>query len=311
MAQPDVTPPLDPVLRKVLEAVPFQLTTDGGADEARRRFDALPRTPLHPEVSATDLVIDGPAGPLTVRVYRPPSEAAALPGVMFFHGGGWSVGGLDSYDGTARLHAVQADAIVVSVDYRLAPEHPYPAAVDDVWAATQWALGHAAELGIDPSRIAVAGDSAGGNLAAVVAQRCRDTGVALRQQLLWYPSTTFDTSLPSFTENAEAPILGLAACKGFTRWYVGDADLKDPPASLVPARGELAGVAPAYIAVAGHDPLRDDGVRYAELLSAAGVPVELHRAGSLVHGYLGYAGVVPAATDAVERALAALRAALA
>ena len=231
--------------------------------------------------------------------------------MVFIHGGGWTVGDLDTYDGQARMHAAGADAVVIAVDYRLAPEHPFPAAVEDVWAAAQWLTASAAEIGVDASRIAVAGDSAGGNLAAVVAQSARDAGIPLRFQLLWYPSTTFDTSLPSFAENANAPILDLASCKGFSRWYVGDLDLTDPPVTLVPARGELAGLPPAYIAVAGHDPLRDDGARYAELLDAAGVPVELHLAETLVHGYLGYAGIVPAATEATERGLQALRAALA
>jgi acetyl esterase/lipase len=128
---------------------------------------------------------------------------------------------------------------------------------------------------------------------------------------LWYPSTTFDTSLPSFTENANAPILDVDGCKGCTRWYIGDLDLSDMPATLAPAHAkDLSGLPPAYIAVAGHDPLRDDGVRYAELLSAAGVPVELHNAHTLVHGYVGYDGVVPAATEAVEKGLFALRSAL-
>ncbi|MDZ4235105.1 MAG: alpha/beta hydrolase fold domain-containing protein, partial [Dietzia sp.] len=152
---------------------------------------------------------------------------------------------------------------------------------------------------------------AGGNLAAVVAQLARDAGLVMRFQLLWYPSTTFDTSLTSFTENADAPILSLAACKGFSRWYVGDTDMSAQPATMVPARGDLSDLPAAYIAVAGHDPLRDDGIRYAELLSAAGVPVELHNAQTLVHGYVAYAGVVPAATQATERGLSALRAALA
>jgi acetyl esterase len=130
-------------------------------------------------------------------------------------------------------------------------------------------------------------------------------------QLLWYPSTTFDTSLPSFTENANAPILDIDGCKGCTRWYIGDLDLSDMPATLAPAAAEdLTGLPPAYIAVAGHDPLRDDGMRYAELLSAAGVPVELHNAQTLVHGYAGYDGVVPAATEAVESAIRSLRRAL-
>lgn len=303
--------PLDPVLQQVLEVVPFQLTTDGGPEQARQRFNDLPRSPILPEVEAHDRTIEGPGGPLAVRIYRPPSDASALPAVVFIHGGGWTVGDLETYDGQARMHAVGADAVVVAVDYRLAPEHPFPAAVEDVWAAAEWLAASGAEIGVDASRIAVAGDSAGGNLAAVVAQSARDAGIPLRFQLLWYPSTTFDTSLPSFSENADAPILDLASCKGFSRWYVGDLDLTDPPVTLVPALGDLSGLPPAYIAVAGHDPLRDDGVRYAELLAAAGVPVELHNAETLVHGYLGYAGIVPAATEATERGLQALRAALA
>lgn len=302
---------LDSVLQKVLEAVPFQLTTDGGPESARQRFRDLPRNPVLPEVTTEDLQIEGPGGPISLRIYRPPSERSVLPVVVFIHGGGWTVGDLDTYDGQARMHAAGAEAVVVSIDYRLAPEHPFPAAVDDVWAATQWVAGYAAEIGADAGRLAVAGDSAGGNLAAVVAQSARDAGIPLRFQLLWYPSTTFDTSLPSFAENADAPILDLASCKGFSRWYVGDTDLSDPPVTLIPARGDLAGLPPAYIAVAGHDPLRDDGLRYAELLTAAGVPVDLHNAESLVHGYLSYAGIVPTATEATDLGLRALRAALA
>ena len=303
----------DAILLKVLEAVPFELTTDGGVEASRQRFRDLPRRPVHPDVSTEDRTIDGPGGPIPIRVYRPPTRrAAAPPVVVFLHGGGWSVGDLDTYDGDARNHAVGADAVVVSVDYRLAPEHPYPAAVEDAWAATQWVGANAAGLGADPGRLAVAGDSAGGNLAAVMAQLARDAGgPAIRFQLLWYPATTWDTSLPSFTENANAPLLGDAAVKGFSRWYLGDLEPSDLPATLAPARAsDLTGLPPAYIAVAGHDPLRDDGARYAELLAAAGVPVQLHNAETLIHGYLAYAGVVPAATDAVERGLSALGKAL-
>lgn len=305
--------PLDAVLEKVLEAVPFQLSTDGGAHACRQRFRDLPRVPLHPEVRTEDRTIEGPSGPIPIRLYWPPESAGPTPPVvMFFHGGGWVVGDLDTYDNAGRQHAVGAGALVVSVDYRLAPEHPYPAAVEDVWAATQWVAEHAAELGADASRLAVAGDSAGGNLAAVVALLARDAGApALRFQLLWYPATTWDTTLPSFTENANAPILGTAQVAGFSRWYAGHVDLKTATATLIPGRAEsFAGLASAYIAVAGHDPLRDDGGRYGELLAAAGVPVQVHNAASLVHGYLGYDGVVPAATEAVKRALDALRAAL-
>ncbi|AQT80470.1 lipase [Mycolicibacterium litorale] len=306
-------PPVDAILQKVLDAVPFQLTVDDGIEEARRRLRELPRRPVHPALRVEDHHIDGPAGPIPLRVYWPDGVAAgSLPVTMYFHGGGFAVGDLDTHDGTAREHAVAASTLVVSVDYRLAPEHPYPAAVDDVWAATRWVAGNAERFGADATRLAVAGDSAGGTLAAVVAQLARDNGgPRIAFQLLWYPSTMWDTSLPSFTENAQAPVLDNAAIAAFTRWYAGHLDLSDPPAALAPGRApDLSGLPPTYIAVAGHDPLRDDGARYAELLAAADVTVELHNADTLVHGYLGYAGVVPAATEATDRGLAALRAAL-
>ncbi len=314
MAESHDRAPVDAILQKVLEAVPFRLTVDDGIDAARRGLRELPRRPLHPDLKVEDRHIDGTAGPIPVRVYWPDTDTGPRPHpvTMFFHGGGFALGDLDTHDVTAREHAVGANSVVVSVDYRLAPEHPYPAAVDDVWAATRWVADHAEEFGADSSRLAVAGDSAGGNLAAVVAQLARDTGgPELLFQLLWYPSTMWDTSLPSFTENAHAPVLDNAAMEAFTRWYAGHVDLADPPATLAPGRAaDLSGLPPAYVAVAGHDPLRDDGVRYAELLAAAGGEVELHNAETLVHGYLGYAGVVPAATEATDRGLAALRTAL-
>lgn len=297
--------------------MPFQLSVDDGIEEARRRLRALPRRPVHPDLRVEDHRIDGPGGPIPVRVYWPNdiatgSAPTSLPVTMYFHGGGFAVGDLDTHDGTAREHAAAASSLVVSVDYRLAPEHPYPAAVEDVWAATRWVADNAAAFGADAGRLAVAGDSAGGTLAAVVAQLARDSGgPPIVFQLLWYPSTMWDTSLPSFAENAQAPVLDNAAIAAFTRWYAGHLDLSDPPAALAPGRAaDLSGLPPAYIAVAGHDPLRDDGARYAELLAAADVTVELHNADTLVHGYLGYAGVVPAATEATDRGLAALRAAL-
>lgn len=295
-------------MEKVLHAVPFQLVLSDGVDAARRALRELPRrTDEFPDVTAEDRVID--AG-IAVRIYRPPVTGTP-PVVVYFHGGGFVLGDLDTHDGTARRHAAAAGAVVVSVAYRLAPEHPFPAAVEDAWAATQWVARSGAELGADTSRLAVAGDSAGANLAAVVSQLARDAGAPrLAFQLLWYPPTGFDVTLPSFVENSEAPILDMTAIDDFNRLYVGAVDQENLPATLAPALGNLTGLAPAYVGVAGHDPLRDDGIRYAELLDEARVPVELDVATTLPHAFVSYAGVVPAATAATNRGLAALRAAL-
>ncbi|OBJ34769.1 lipase, partial [Mycobacterium colombiense] len=252
---------------------------------------------------------------IPVRIYWPDSDVSPLPVVVFYHGGGFCLGDLDTHDPVARTHAVGAEAIVVSVGYRLAPEHPFPAAVDDCWAALQWVAENAAELGGDPNNIAVAGDSAGGNLAAVTALLARDNGgPALRFQLLWYPTVTGDLSLPAYTDNAEAPILNREVIDAFLSWYVPDLDLTDPkalPTTMAPANAaDLSGLAPAYIGTAEHDPLRDDGARYAELLGAAGVPVELSNEPTLVHGFVSFALAIPAAAEATERGLTALHKAL-
>jgi acetyl esterase len=318
----DEKPTIDPILLKVLDAVPFRLSTEDGIDAVRQRLRDLPRRQVHPELRVEDRNIDGPAGSIRIRIYWPPANSdrgtgsSRPPVVVYFHGGGFVMGDLDTHDGSCRQHAVGAAAVVVSVDYRLAPEHPYPAAVEDAWAATLWVAEHSPELGCrtDPAatRLAVAGDSAGGTIAAVTAQRARDNGgPPIAFQLLWYPSTLWDPSLPSFTENATALILDSKAIADFSRWYAGEIDMADPPPTMAPGRAtNLAGLPPAYIGVAGHDPLRDDGIRYGELLAAAGVPVEVHNAETLVHGYVGYAGVVPAATAALDRGLAALRTAM-
>jgi acetyl esterase len=311
----DQRPAIDDILLKVLDAVPFRLSMDDGIDAARQRFADLPRRQMHPELRVEDRAIQGPAGPLAIRIYWPPTDPGddtAPPVVVFFHGGGFVVGDLDTHDGSCRQHAVGAGAIVVSVDYRLAPEHPYPAAIEDGWAATLWVAEHGAQIGADTTRMAVAGDSAGGNISAVMAQRARDNGgPPIAFQLLWYPATLWDASLPSFTDNASAPILDVKAVAAFSRWYAGEIDMSDPPPGLAPGRAtNLADLAPAYIGVAGYDPLRDDGIRYGDLLAAAGVAVEVDNAETMVHGFISYAGVVPAATVALERGLAALRAAL-
>ncbi|WP_082969341.1 alpha/beta hydrolase [Mycobacterium kyorinense] len=305
---------IDPALKALLDAVSLTFTAADGVEVARAKLRQLQAPPkMLPQLRIEERTIG--AG-VPVRIYWPPvAEHTDLPVVVFYHGGGWSIGDLNTHDGVARAHAVGAEAVVVSVDYRLAPEHPFPAGVDDCWAALQWVGEHAGELGGDPKRIAVAGDSAGGNLSAVMAQLARDHGgPALAFQLLWYPSLIGDLSLPSFTENADAPILDRDVIDAFLQWYVPDVDLSDPtglPATLVPANAaDLSGLAPAYISTAEHDPLRDDGARYAELLTAAGVPTELSNEPTLVHGFVSFALFVPAAAEATNRGLAALKNAL-
>jgi acetyl esterase len=319
MSEPATARPnIDPTLKALLDSFPMTFTAADGIEVARDKIRQLKTPPeMLPNLRIEERTVGyGDLTDIPVRIYWPPIAAHEnLPVVVFYHGGGWCIGDLETHDPLARAHSVAAEAIVVSVDYRLAPEYPYPAGIDDSWAALRWVGEHAAELGGDPSRIAVAGDSAGGNISAVMTQLARDNaGPELVFQLLWYPSLTADLSLPSYTENADAPILDRDVIEAFVGWYVPGMDISDPkslPTALAPVNAaDLSGLPPAFIGTAEHDPVRDDGARYAELLRAAGVAVELSNEPDMAHGYASFALVVPAAAKATDRGLAALKKAL-
>ncbi|HEX5781917.1 MAG TPA: alpha/beta hydrolase [Solirubrobacteraceae bacterium] len=250
-------------------------------------------------------VRDFAVGEVPVRTFRPEGETP-MPIVAYLHGGGWMMGTLDSYDSLLRALANASGAIVAGVDYRLSPEHRYPAALDDSLAAIRWLADNAQELDGDGARIAVAGDSAGGNLAAVVARRLRDL---VRFQVLIYPvvEPLFDTG--SYREFANGHGLSSASMQRFWRLYLDGADPADPDAS--PLRADLAGLPPAYVLTAEEDVLRDEGEAYADALQAGGVPTELVRWPGTIHGFFRWLAVAPAAREAVDAVGARLRAALA
>jgi acetyl esterase len=263
--------------------------------------------PPEPVAGVEDRKLSGPGGDLPVRIYMPFGEGPFAV-LMYFHGGGWVIGDIESSDGLCRSLANAAGCIVVSVDYRLAPEHPFPAAVDDAFHATLWAAANASSFGGDPLRIAVCGDSAGGNLAAVVAQIARDRGEpAIRFQLLIYPVTDAACDTPSYSENAEGYFLTREAMHWFWNHYVQkEADRSHPYASPLRA-GNLADLPAALVITAEYDPLRDEGERYAERMRAAGTPVQLRRFDGMIHGFFTMGAVIDQGRIAIQQSAAALR----
>jgi len=312
--------PLDPAAQNLVDMVeatfPDLTAPDVDAVKARAILKALPRVPFTEEVARVeDRTISGPAGIIPVRVYTPLEAASEpAPGIVYFHGGGWVLCDLDSHDGACRRMSNAIGAVVVSVDYRLAPEHKFPAAIDDSYAATQWVAAHAAELGVDAGRLAVAGDSAGGNLAAVVAQIARDRGgPVLAFQLLVYPvidSTTTRNDRPSKRENAEGYVLSTAHMNWYREQYLPDDAAGELP-NVSPHRAEsLAGLAPACVVTAEMDPLRDEGDEYARQLEAAGVRVTAYCAPGMYHGFFNMDRLLDGAKEAQRVAFTAMRDAL-
>jgi acetyl esterase len=305
--------PLDPQLQAMRDQrerdnVPplyaMSLAEARAADLASIRASGGEPEPVHEVVNLT---IPGPAGELPLRLYRPGSERP-LPVLLYFFGGGWVLGTIDTADGVSRSLANSSGALVAVVGYRLAPEHPFPAAVDDCYAAVRWVAGDAGEIGADPARIAVGGDSAGGNLAAAVALRARAGGPALAGQILVYPNTD-QLADDESTRAADDPFLfNRHSVAWYRQHYLADpADAADPLASPLRA-GSLAGLPPALVITAEYDPLRDQGEAYARRLAGAGVPVELSRYPGMAHGFFTMGGTVDASRAAIGQAASQLRA---
>jgi acetyl esterase len=242
--------------------------------------------------------VPGPAGEIPVRLYTP-FGVGPFPLTVYFHGGGFVIGDLDTHDAACRHLCLASNSIVMAVHYRLAPEHRFPAAPDDCLAATRWAGEHAAEIGADRRRIAVSGDSAGGNLAAVVSLRIRDEGgPKLCGQLLNCPVTDYDMSLPSYRDNAEGYFLTLETMRWFENHYLNEAEHRRHPHAAPLRAKDFAGLPPAYVLTAFYDPLRDEGEAYADKLAAAGVAVVKKRYSNMIHAFPGVAlNLVPEAAE--------------
>ncbi|MYA50662.1 MAG: alpha/beta hydrolase [Chloroflexi bacterium] len=282
--------PLDPEAKASLEKrieMGVLEPHESSPEEARALQAARPNLPGPEMASVSDHLAPGPHGDVPVRVYVPVTDdAGPLPVSMWFHGGGWVIGSVESNDATARALAKASGAIIVSVDYRLAPEHRFPIPFDDSYAATVWTAENAASLGGDPSRLAVAGASAGGNLSTTIALRARDeNGPRLVHQSLIYPVTDRDFTRPSYKENGEGYGLSYASMVWFFDCYLSsEADASNPYVAPILAE-DLSGLPPAFVLTCEYDPLRDEGEAYAKRLQEAGVPTRLSRYDGMIHAF--------------------------
>lgn len=301
-------------LESTTAAILAQMAAEGGpaihemaADEARAMYRAmkpdLPEIKVH---SVEDRLVPGPGGDIPVRIYRPSGNPSPLH--VHFHGGGWVIGDLETHDADCREICRGAECIVVAVDYRLAPEHCFPAALDDCYAVTCWAASNSAEIGARPGPVSVGGDSAGGNLAAAVALMARDRAAPeIALQLLIYPVTDAAMSSASYRENAEGYMLSQQMMAWFWDQYCPQAEQRNHPLASPLLATDLSGLPAALVMTAEFDPLRDEGEAYAARLAEAGVEVQVRRFDGLIHGFFSQAGIVEAAREGVELAVAALR----
>ena len=315
--------PLDTATEKFLDTMRaagapplYEQSVDAARAGIRANVQRMPGSPT-PVHRVEDRTLPGAAGDVPVRVYWPRATNAGelLPIVLYYHGGGWVIGDLDTHDAIARYICTHADVIVLNVDYRLAPEHKFPAAVEDSYLAACWAADHATDLGGDPGWIAVAGDSAGGNLATVVCQLAKaNRRPAIAFQALAYPATDLDLTR-RFDSRSEYGggeyFLSTRDMEWFASLYLKNvrSDVADPRASPLVGQ-DLAGLPPALVVTAGFDPLRDEGRAYADRLAAAGVPVEYRCFEGTIHAFLSFAPLIPAGEEGLALVAARLRSAL-
>ncbi|WP_395699925.1 alpha/beta hydrolase [Aquabacterium sp.] len=310
---------LDPQAKALLDLIAARglpPTHELTPEEARRvyrerRFFTQPDPP--PMAECRDLAAPGPHGPIPLRLYRAAAATTPSPVLVYYHGGGWTIGDLDTHDVLCRQLAQRSGCAVVAVDYRLGPEHRFPAAVDDAEAATRWVQAHAADLGVDAGRLALGGDSAGGNLAAVVSLLLRDgpaDAPAPKLQLLIYPGTDMRAVAPSHTRNGQGYLLTQDTIAYFRAQYIADpAQYADWRASPL-LHPRLDGLPPALVLTAGYDPLRDEGLEYADALSNAGVPTQYICFERQIHGFITMGKLLAEADTAVSLCADALRRAL-
>lgn len=302
--------PLDPQAQQVIDQIdalglpPAHTVTP---EQARANMKLRPRADGPEVAKVEDRVISSPGAEVPIRIYTP-EGSGPFPILLWFHGGGWVVGDLETADATARHLTVGAGCVTISVDYRLAPETKFAGAPDDCYAATEWAEQNAAEINGDSSRIAVGGDSAGGNLAAVVAQMIRDrVKPPLVFQLLVYPVSGYDFNTDSYQRNADGYLLSRDSMKWYWDQYLGDSDDATHPYAVPLKAKSFSNLPPALVITAEFDPLCDEGEAYAQCLQAAGVPTTCSRYDGMIHGFFGMPAMLDKSKQAIAEASAALQ----